>query len=138
MPHSDRMPRVVLRSPKIAMNPVERCADTARRRHFKIVLPEGDDIRVLAAARSLIDREIAHPIVLGAPDAVAKAASSAGVDIKGIELIDPRSDARARVYGEACAGAREAMTPAIGVRLMSKPLYFAGMMVRQGDAQAMV
>ena len=50
------------------MDPVERCFVTARHRHFKIVLPEGDDIRVLAAARSLIDREIARPILLGAPD----------------------------------------------------------------------
>ena len=54
------------------MNPIERCFDTGRRRHFKIVLPEGDDIRVLRAARGLIEREIAHPIVLGAPDAIAK------------------------------------------------------------------
>ena len=30
------------------------------------------------------------------------------------------------------------MTPAMGARLVSKPLYFAGMMVRQGDAAAMV
>ncbi len=120
------------------MNPIERCFDTARSRHFKIVLPEGDDIRVLAAARRLIDREIAHPIVLGAPDAIAKAAGDAGTALNGIELIDPRRDARLQAYGAACAGARGTMTAAMGVRLVSKPLYFAGMMVRQGDAQAMV
>jgi phosphate acetyltransferase len=120
------------------MNPIERCFDTARGRHFKIVLPEGDDIRVLAAARGLIDREIARPIVLGAPDAISKAAHAAGIGLDGIELIDPRSDARARPYGAAVAGARETMTPARGVRLVTKPLYFAGMMLRQGDADAMV
>ena len=120
------------------MGPVERCFEIARRRHLKIVLPEGEDARVLAAARSLIDREIAHPIVLGAADAIAKAAAAAGVELDGIELIDPRRDARAPTYGAACAGAREHMTPATGVRLMAKPLYFGGMMVRQGDAQAMV
>jgi phosphate acetyltransferase len=123
---------------EINMNPVERCFDTARHRHFKIVLPEGDDIRVLAAARSLIDREIARPIVLGAPDAIVKVASGAGIATKGMELVDPGGDARAKAYGEACAAARESLTPAMGVRLMSKPFYFAGMMVRQGDAQAMV
>ncbi len=120
------------------MNPIERCFDTARGRHFKIVLPEGDDIRVLAAARRLIDREIAHPIVLGAPDAVAKAARDAGVALDGVELIDPRSDRRVQPYGAACAAERETMTPAIGARLAARPLYFAGMMVRQGDADAMV
>lgn len=120
------------------MNPIERCFDTARGRHFKIVLPEGDDIRVLAAARGLIDREIARPIVLGAAEAISKAAHAAGIGLDGIALIDPRSDARTQAYGAAVADARETMTAAMGVRLVAKPLYFAGMMVRQGDADAMV
>jgi phosphate acetyltransferase len=120
------------------MDPVEHCFDIARRRHFKIVLPEGEDARVLAAARSLIEREIAHPIVLGAPDALAKTADAASITLDGIETADPRNDPRAQSYGAACAERREGMTPAMGVRLMARPLYFAGMMVRQGDAQAMV
>jgi phosphate acetyltransferase len=120
------------------MNPVERCFDTAGRRHFKIVLPEGDDFRVLAAARGLIDREIARPILLGGPDAIAKVAGDAGIDTAGIEIVDPGNDPRTNSYGEACAAARESLTPKLGVRLMAKPLYFGGMMVRQGDAQAMV
>ncbi len=120
------------------MNPVERCFDIARRRHLKIVLPEGDDARVLAAARGLIDREIAQPIVLGAADAVTKSADAAGIGLGGIEVIDPRNDARLEVYGATSAGLRPSMTPAMGARLVAKPLYFAGMMVRQGDAQAMV
>jgi len=120
------------------MDLVERCFDIARRRHFKIVLPEGEDARVLAAARGLIEREIAHPIVLGEPDALAKAANAAGIALEGIEAVDPRSDPRAQAYGAACAQRRDGMTPAMGVRLMARPLYFAGMMVRQGDAQAMV
>ncbi len=120
------------------MNPIERCFDTARSRHFKIVLPEGDDIRVLAAARGLSDREIAHPILLGAADAIAAMARGAGIKLDGIETIDPRGDRRLSEYGAACAASRENMTPAIGARLVAKPLYFAGMMVRQGDADAMV
>ncbi len=120
------------------MGPVERCFDIARRRHLKIALPEGEDERVLAAARSLIEREIAHPIVLGAPDAITKAAGAAGIPLNGIELIYPRGDARLQSYGAACASVRGTMTSAMGVRLVSKPLYFAGMMVQQGDAQAMV
>jgi phosphate acetyltransferase len=120
------------------MDPVERCFDIARRRQFKIVLPEGEDARVLAAAHSLIEREIARPIVLGAPGALAQSAKNAGISLHGMEILDPRSDARAQSYGAACASTREGMTPAMGVRLVARPLYFAGMMVRLGDAQAMV
>jgi len=120
------------------MDPVERCFDIARRRHFKIVLPEGEDARVLGAARGLIEREIAHPIVIGAPDVLDKAARAAGITLDGIEMADPRGDPRTSSYGAACAERRKGMTPAMGARLVTKPLYFAGMMVRQGDAQAMV
>jgi len=120
------------------MDPVKRCFDIARERHFKIVLPEGEDPRVLAAARSLMEREIARPVVLGATDVLAKAAATAGIDLRGIETIDPRGDTRAQLYGAACASRREGMTAGMGARLVAKPLYFAGMMVRQGDAQAMV
>ena len=60
-------------------------------------------------------------------------------DLHGIEIIDPRSDARAQSYGAACASRREGMTLRRWVFALSpRPLYFAGMMVRQGDAQAMV
>ncbi|MFZ1150109.1 MAG: phosphate acyltransferase, partial [Xanthobacteraceae bacterium] len=114
------------------MDPVKRCFDIARERNFKIVLPEGEDGRVLAAARSLIDREIARPVVLGTAEALAKAAASAGIALHGIETIDPRSDARVQSYGAACASRREGMTSEMAARLVVKPLYFAGMMVRQG------
>jgi phosphate acetyltransferase len=127
-----------LRLLEISMDPIERCFDIARHRHFKIVLPEGEDARVLAAARSLIEREIARPVVLGAAEALAKTAASAGIVLQGIEVIDPRSDARAQSYGAACASRRGGMTSGMGVRVVARPLYFAGMMVREGDAQAMV
>jgi phosphate acetyltransferase len=76
--------------------------------------------------------------LLGAPDATAKIAAKIGLSLDGIELIDPRNDARLHAYGAACAAARELMTPAMATRLVAKPLYFGGMMVRQGDAAAMV
>jgi phosphate acetyltransferase len=120
------------------MDPVKRCLDIARQRLFKIVLPEGEDQRVLAAARSLIEREIAHPVVLGAADDLAKVAANAGIVLDGLEIIDPRHDSRALSYSEACARGRAGMTSGMALRLVARPLYFAGMMVRQGDAQAMV
>jgi phosphate acetyltransferase len=119
-------------------NPIERCFDTIRGRHFKVVLPEGDDIRVLQAARGLIEREIAAPIVLGARDAIEQVAAQHKLSLAGIELIDPKRDARTVQYGAACARRRHGMTQAIATRLVTKPLYFGGMMVSEGDATAMV
>lgn len=120
------------------MDLIGRCFDSARRRRCKVVLPEGDDARIIAAARRLSDEAIANPILLGEAGAAAAAARSAKIALDGIAVIDPRHDTRITTYGAACAANRPAMTPAMGARLMAKPLYFAGMMVRQGDAQAMV
>ena len=120
------------------MTLIDRLVDTARQRQYKVVLPEGEDARVLAAARRLADEGIAVPILLGQPAAIARAAAQAGLDLAGIEIIDPRADARLAVYGASCAQGRATMTPSMGARLVGKPLYFGGMMVRQGEAHAMV
>ncbi len=120
------------------MQLLDRLFDIARKRYRKIVLPEGDDARVIAAAARLINERIAQPILLGARDAIGTIAAEANVSLDGITVIDPRSDAKLQDYGAALASVRDPMTPAMATRLASKPLYFGGMMVRQGDADVMV
>ena len=117
---------------------LDRLFDIARQRNRKIVLPEGDDARIVTAAARLKLEKLARPILIGMPDALKKIASDLKVSLDGIDIVDPRSDARLQDYSAALANARESMTPAMAMRLVSKPLYFGGMMVRQGDADAMV
>jgi phosphate acetyltransferase len=120
------------------MDLLDRLFDIARQRNRKIVLPEGDDARIVAAAVRLNQQGLAQPILLAAPGAVEKIANDLKVSLEGIKTVDPRTDARLQNYGSVIAKARESMTPAMTTRLVSKPLYFGGMMVRQGDADAMV
>jgi len=120
------------------MDLLDRLFDNARRRNRKIVLPEGDDARIVAAAARLKAGTLARPVLIGAADAISKIAAQQKVSLDGIDFVDPRSDARRKSYGAALAQARESMTPAMATRLVGKPLYFGGMMVRQGDADAMV
>ena len=120
------------------MQLLDRLFDIARKRYRKIVLPEGDDARIVAAAARLKNEKIAQPILLGSPDAIGTIAAEANVSLDGITLIDPRSDAKLQSYGAALASLRDSMTPAMATRLAAKPLYFGGMMVRQGDADVMV
>jgi phosphate acetyltransferase len=120
------------------MELLDRLFDIARRRNRKIVLPEGDDARIVAAAVRLKQETLAQPVLLGTADAITHAARELDVSLGGIEITDPRGDARLQSYGSALAATRESMTPAMATRLVSKPLYFGGMMVRQGDADVMV
>lgn len=120
------------------MDLLDRLFDIARKRYRKIVLPEGDDARIVAAAARLKNEKIAQPILLGATGTIGTIAAQAGVSLDGITIVDPRSNAKLQSYGAALASVRDSMTPAMATRLASKPLYFGGMMVRQGDADAMV
>lgn len=120
------------------MRLLSRLFRLARRRRVKIVLPEGEDARILAAAQRLVEKKIATPVLLGDKRAIRSAATRAGVALDGVEIVDPATDWRRRDYGAACAEARDKMTVAMGRRLVAKPLYFGGMMVREGDAEAMI
>jgi phosphate acetyltransferase len=112
--------------------------DIARQRNRKIVLPEGGDERVIAAAARLASEKIASPVLLGLAEEVTRLAGRHNVSLSGVEIADPRSDARLQVYGSALARLRESVTPSMATRLASKPIYFGGMMVREGHADAMV
>ena len=57
-------------------------------------------------------RGLAQPMLLGAPDAVARSRGDAEVSLDGIEVRDPRSDAALPATARALAAARETMTPA--------------------------
>ena len=66
------------------MDLLDRLFDIARQRNRKIVLPEGDDARIVAAAARLKQQKLARPILLGAPDAVKTLAGDAKVSLDGI------------------------------------------------------
>lgn len=67
---------------------LDRAAATPQR----IVLPEGNDERVLRAAEVLTRRGVADIVVLGDSRRVHARAAEAGVDLAGIEVVDPHDD----------------------------------------------
>src|SRR5579872_931293 len=117
---------------------LDKLFDTARERQGKVVLPDGEDARVIAAAARLKNERIAQPILVGRAGAIATSARAIDVSLNGIETVDPQQDARLQSYGEALAASRGSLTPALATRLAGKPLYFGGMMLRAGDADAMI
>ena len=103
-----------------------------------VVLPEGTDTRILHAARRLRDAGIARPVVLGTDPEVGAAADAAGVSLDGIGVADPGQGDRLAAYAEAYADGREKVSPKVARRMVRRPLYHGAMMVRSGDADAMV
>ena len=104
---------------------------------IRIVYPEGEDERIVAGAVQVACEGIAVPILLGSREGVDAAASKAGVDISGIEVIDPLSSDKLQDY--AARYAEETGFPAAAAAvLMKKPLGFGAAMARFGDADASV
>src|SRR5207248_455827 len=57
----------------------------------RIVFPEGEDPRILRAARILADDGVAEPVLLGDPDAIRRQADDADVTLEDITLANPRA-----------------------------------------------
>lgn len=106
-------------------------------RNLSVALPEGRDGRIVQAARRLCDERIARPILLGAPGEIA-AAAGAGVDLDGIETIDPRTSEKLDVYAQQYSSRRAGIAPAVARNVVRKPLFYGGMMVAAGDADTAV
>ncbi|MEO2050059.1 MAG: phosphate acetyltransferase [Pirellulales bacterium] len=119
------------------MDIVKRCFQAARAKQGRIVLPEGHDPRVAAAARQLVDEGLAQPILLGKSEQVTAAASEAGVTLKHIETLDPTQSDRIETYATRYRAGRS-LKENIARRMVKKSLFFGGMMVACGDADTMV
>ncbi len=120
------------------MNIIEQFKSDIRGLGGRVVLPEGTDTRVIRAARRLQDEDLGRPIVLGTPADIAGAADEAAVSLDGIETRCPQTDPALAEFIALIESAREKMTTEMAERLMSRPLYFGGMMVAHGRADTMV
>ena len=109
------------------MDAIQPLIAAAQANPRRVVLPEGADERILDAARRLKEDGIAEPVLLGPSEAV-----------DGIAAIDPEISEDLDRFAEAYAAESEKIDARVARRLVRKPLYFGGMMVRLGDADAMI
>lgn len=119
------------------MDPIEQFMATVRGRGQSVVLPEGADPRVLKAARRLVDEKLAQPIVLGTADEISQAAKQAEVALDGIQTIDPAQSDKLAAYSASYAADRN-VKEGVAKRMVVRPVVFAGMMVKLGDADTLV
>ena len=107
-------------------------------RGLSVVFPEGHDERIILAARKLLDRDLARPMVIGKSEQVQAAVSRASVSLDDITVTIPKESDRIEAYTQQYLSGREDISAAIAKRMVSKPLFYGGMMVACGDADAMV
>jgi len=108
----------------------------------RIVLPEGNDDRVLLAADLLIKQQVVEITILGIKEQIVAAAKklNLALDLDKIQIIDPASSDKFDSYVETLMELRKAknLQRETARDLMMDVSYFGTMMVYKGDADGMV
>lgn len=122
------------------MKPLENIIAAAKRSQKRIVLSEGEDPRIAAAAIRIVKDGLAHPILIGSQAIIAARLAENGADPAAFQIIDPTHDPRFDAYAAEYFGLRKAkgMDRDAARQAMATPLVFAAMMVRQGDGDGTV
>ncbi|MBQ6360265.1 MAG: phosphate acetyltransferase [Lachnospiraceae bacterium] len=122
------------------MSILDEIRKKAREQVKTIVFPEGDELRTVQAAAILKAQGLAEPILLGDPDRISDAAEKTGSDLSGICLLDPAGSPDRTRYRDELYRIRKEKGVSIedAERLISDPMYFGIMMVKQKDADGLV
>ncbi|MCS4490211.1 phosphate acetyltransferase [Corynebacterium sp. ES2794-CONJ1] len=114
--------------------------DRARQARAHIILPEGDDDRILLAADQLLAQDICELTILGNPAAITARATELGLNISAAHLSDPSNDPHAEEFAQEFYELRKAkgMTIEKARETMQDISYYATMMIHKGLADGMV
>src|SRR5256885_1966445 len=106
----------------------------------RLLFPEGENPRVLRAARVLADDGVAHPILLGEIDVIRRQADDAGVTLEDIELVDPRDGPDRETLAQDLwqLRRRRGITLREARQRVQDAEYYGLMLLRTGRADALV
>ncbi|MBM2816026.1 MAG: Malate dehydrogenase (oxaloacetate-decarboxylating) Phosphate acetyltransferase [Ignavibacteria bacterium] len=113
----------------------------ARLSKKRIVFPEGEHPKIIKAALLSVDESIAVPILIGNEERIQKSAADFGLDIEGIEIINPKNYPKINNYIDEYHRLRQrkGINKSEATKLMlTRPTFFGAMMVHMNDADSMI
>ncbi len=112
----------------------------AKRKLMTIVLPEGEDDRILRASEMITRKGAARIILLGEPEEIKKKAGLLGIALKGIDIINPEEFPGLEEYAEQYYELRKHKKTSrdMALDIMTDRNFFGTMMVYMGEADGMV
>ena len=116
--------------------------ETAKKLQKRIVLPEGEEDRILLAAAQLAQDELAHLTILGEEEKVLARVKELGLkwNTERIKIISPKQSPSYEAYWKKLYEIRKekGMTEEQAQELMLDVSYYGTMMVFMGEADGMV
>lgn len=106
----------------------------------RVVFAEGEEPKIIRAARLCADEGIAHPTLLGSADAIVRIAREYAIPLEDIAVVDIPSSPRRDVYARFLWERRQRKGLSLGEshQRLYNANYFASCMVACGDADAML
>jgi malate dehydrogenase (oxaloacetate-decarboxylating)(NADP+) len=122
---------------------MDRITTRAKTNPKRVVFAEADHYKILKAAQILRNEGIAIPILLGNHEKIQKIADEFNINLDGVELIDPRDESEAERlsrYGDIFYDLRKrrGYTVFEAKKIMRERNYFGAMMVKCGEADALI
>lgn len=114
--------------------------DILKKNPKKIVFTEGSDSRILEAASRLLASNFLSPVLVGNEAEIQKSAEESGFNIRGAQIIDPTKYERMDEMIEMFCELRKSkgVTPEQAKKTLSQANYFGTMLVKMGEADALL
>ena len=121
-------------------NVMETIYAKAREAKKRVVLPEADDVRTVAAAQKIVERGLAQVVLVSEEEKIAAACKQAGADVSGCRIVDPVTSPLRDEYAKKFYELRKAkgITEEQAYQIVSDPLHFGCMMVYSDEADGQV
>jgi phosphate acetyltransferase len=122
------------------MTLVEKIKARARAHLQRIVLPEGEDVRIVSAAAAVAREGFAKVTLLGRKQIIDSAAADLHVALPDVAIADPGASRRAEAYSQIYYDRRRAHGVSLDEArdIARRPLYFAALSAAAGDADGTV
>lgn len=106
----------------------------------KVVFPEGENPKVIEACREMMEEGIGQAVLLGRREIIEHQAELLHVKLDGMTILDYRESKDMERFAEDLykLRARKGITPLKARRFIRQPWVYAMMMLRAGQADAMV
>jgi malate dehydrogenase (oxaloacetate-decarboxylating)(NADP+) len=106
----------------------------------KVVYAEGEEEKIIRAAHSVSDDNIAFPILLGNEEIIKAKIKSLGYDLENFSILDISKSENIDKYAQDLYQNRQrkGMSLRLAKELIKQPVYFGSMMVKNGDADSLI
>lgn len=118
---------------------LDKIFERARRYQSRIVFPEPQDERIAQASAKALELGIARPILVGKEEEIQETFTRLGLSLEGMEIVEPTPQ-KIEEYAHEYLKIRGLPEERLGMakRLMCRQLFYAAMMVRNGEADGMI